>query len=359
MSAFVIAARRTAICPRGGAFARLSIEGLAVPVVQAVLADAGMDGARVDEVILSNALGAGGNPARRVALAAGLPERVAGLSIDRQCAGGLDALRIAAAMIGSGQAEVVIAGGAESYSRRPLRFATDPDGGPAVAYDQAPFTPWPDRDPDMAQAADALAVRLGISRAMQDAWAVTSHARARAAGSPEIVALEGVARDAFARVLTPVLAARAKVVTGSITAANAAVAADGAALCVVVSARIAAAFPRAMQIVRGATLGGDPMVPGLAPVAAIRAVMGDAHLVQAEVMEAYAVQAMACVAAAGLDPAIVNMGGGALAQGHAVGASGAVLAVRLFHHLRGGHGLAAIAAAGGIGAAMLFRRDEA
>jgi acetyl-CoA C-acetyltransferase len=360
MSAFVIAARRTAICPRGGAFARLSIEGLAAPVVRAVLADAGIDGGRVDEVILSNALGAGGNPARRVALAAGLPDRVAGLTIDRQCAGGLDAIRIAAAMIAAGQAEVVIAGGVESYSRRPLRFATDPDGGAAVAYDQAPFTPWPDRDPDMAVAADALAVRLGIGRAAQDGWAADSHARALAADFPEIVLLEGIARDPFARALTPALAGRAKVVTGSITAANAAVAADGAAACLVVSAHIAAGFAGALRIVRGTTLGGDPMEPGLAPVAAIRAVMaGITGPVLAEVMEAYAVQAMACVQAAGLDRALVNTGGGALARGHPIGASGAVLAVRLFHHLRGGHGLAAIAAAGGIGAAMLFSRDGA
>jgi acetyl-CoA C-acetyltransferase len=358
MTAFVIAARRTAICPRGGAFARLSIEALAAPVVQAVLADAGIDAALVDEVILSNALGAGGNPARRVALAAGLPARVAGLSIDRQCAGGLDALRIAAAMIAAGQAEVVIAGGVESYSRRPLRYVTDPDGGPPTAYEQAPFTPWPERDPDMAVAADALARRLGISRSAQDAWAVASHARARAADYPEIVPLAGVARDAFTRALTLAQAARARVVTGSITAANAAVAADGAAVCLVVSARIAAGVPGALRIVRGATVGDDPTEPGLAPVAAIRTVM-TGLVTQVEMMEAYAVQAMACVHMAGLDPACVNPGGGALARGHPIGASGAVLAVRLFHHLRAGQGLAAIAAAGGIGTAMLFARELA
>ncbi len=359
MSAFVIAARRTAVCPRGAAFARLTIEALAVPVVQAVLADAGMACDRVDEMILSNALGAGGNPARRVALAAGLHQRVAGLTIDRQCAGGLDALQLAAAMIGSGQAEVVLAGGVESYSRRPLRLLTDPDGGPAVAYDQPAFTPWPDRDPDMAVAADALAVRLGITRQAQDAWAVDSHWKA-AGDRPEIVPVAGQARDAFTRPLTLAQAARAKVVTGSITAANAAVAADGAALCLVVSDRIAAGFPGAMRIVRGATLGADPEEPGLAPVPAIRAVMaGITGDVRAEVMEAYAVQAMACVAATGLDPARVNMGGGALARGHPIGASGAILAVRLFHDLTAGHGLAVIAAAGGIGTAVLFARSGA
>ena len=85
----LIAARRTAVVPRGGAFARLSLEALAAPVIAACLADAGLAPGAVDEVILANALGPGGNPARRVALAAGLPDRVAGLSLDRQCAGGL------------------------------------------------------------------------------------------------------------------------------------------------------------------------------------------------------------------------------------------------------------------------------
>ena len=110
MSAFIVSARRTAVMPRGGAFARLSLADLAVPVIGACLRDAGIDGDGVDEVIVSNALGAGGNPARVVALAAGLPERVAGLTIDRQCAGGLDAVLLARAMVASGMAEVVVAG---------------------------------------------------------------------------------------------------------------------------------------------------------------------------------------------------------------------------------------------------------
>ncbi|OZA10847.1 MAG: acetyl-CoA acetyltransferase, partial [Rhodobacterales bacterium 17-64-5] len=112
----LIAARRTAVVPRGGAFARLSIEELAAPVIAACLKDAGITLDQVEEVILSNALGAGGNPARRVALAAGLPERVAGLSIDRQCAGGLDAILLARALVDSGAADIVLAGGVESTS---------------------------------------------------------------------------------------------------------------------------------------------------------------------------------------------------------------------------------------------------
>nr|WP_277604893.1 thiolase family protein [Fertoeibacter niger] len=359
----MVAARRTAVMPRGGAFARLGLADLATPVIAACLADAGIAPGAVDELVLSNALGAGGNPARLVALAAGLPETVAGVTLDRQCAGGLDALLIARALILAGQADVVLAGGVESYSRRPLRLRTDPDGGPALAYDQPPFTPWPDRDPPMVMAAEALAQALGITRAKQDDWVVASHAKAMAAGAgPEIVALPQGSADGFARALTPALAARARVLAGSITAANAAVAADGAAFGLVVSDRVARNLPRALRLAAGATLGGRPEEPGLAPVAAIaraltQAGLAASDLALAEVMEAYAVQAIACVQGAGLDPARVNTGGGALARGHPVGASGAVLAVRLFHDLQAGYGLATIAAAGGIGTALVLQAE--
>jgi acetyl-CoA C-acetyltransferase len=349
----LIAARRTAVVPRGGAFSRLSLEELAAPVLLACLADAGITVEQVDEVILSNALGAGGNPARRVALAAGLPERVAGLTIDRQCAGGLDAILLARALVDSGAADVVLAGGVESYSRRPLRLATDPDGGPAMPYDEAPFTPWPDRNPGMAEAAEALASRLMISRSRQQAWAAESHAKAlNSDQSAEIVPLLGITRDAFPRHLCPRLLARAPVVQGSITAATAAVAADAAAVCLVVSDRIAQG--RGLALLAGATVGANPEEPGLAPLAAIARIWQGEPLAMAEIMEAYAVQAIAVVEGAGIDPAIVNPGGGGLARGHPVGASGAILAVRLFHGLKSGIGLAAIAAAGGIGTALLL-----
>ena len=356
--AVILSARRTGIVPKGGAFARLSLEELAVPVVRACLADAGVQG--VDEVICANAIGPGGNPARRIALAAGLPERVAGLTMDRQCAGGLDALLLAAALVDSGRADLVLAGGVESFSRRPLRFLTDPEGGAPVAYDEAPFTPWPSRNPSMADAAAALARACGYDRAAQEAWAVESHAKALAVAEwPEIVPLAGVARDVFARRLTPSLLARAPVVAGSVTRTTAAVAADGAAFCLVAADRFAGAG--ALRIAGGRTLGADPEQPGLAPVPAIAAALAALGLsardvTQCEVMEAYAAQAMACVGRAGLDPARVNLQGGALARGHPIGASGAVLAVRLFHSLGQGIGLAAIASAGGIGTALVVQR---
>lgn len=362
MTAFIIAAKRSAVVPRGGAFATLSIEDLGTPVALACLAAAGIAADQVDEIIVSNALGAGGNPARRIALAMGLPETVAGLTTDRQCAGGLDSLLLARALIVSGQADVVLAGGVESYSRRPLRFTTDPDGGPPIQYEEAPFTPWPDRNPQMVAAAAALAQALGITREMQDAWAVESHAKARAAVGrlrAEIVPLIGIGSDPFTRNLTYSTAARTRPIIGTISAANAAVAADGAAFCLVVSAKMAAQARRSIRIAAAATLGASPDQPGLAPVSPIQRVLAQAKLSPhslsiAEVMEAYAVQAIGCVQRAGLDPSRVNLGGGSLARGHPIGASGAVLAVRLWQDLQAGYGLAAIAAAGGIGSALLL-----
>lgn len=354
--AFLIAARRSPVMPRGGAFAALAPHEMAAPVIRAVLADAGLAPETVDEVILSNALGAGGNPARLAALAAGLPERVAGLSIDRQCAGGLDAIRLAAAMVGAGQARVVVAGGAESYSRRPLRLAQRP-GLPPEPYDQPPFTPWPARDPEMTGAAAALADRLGLTRARQEDWAIRSHARARGAAHADIMPLAGQARDGFTRDLTPRLCARARVLAGDITSATAAVAADAAAFILVCDAGTARRARRCRRILASATLGAAPEEPGLSPVPAIRAVLAEAglapgDLARIELMEAYAAQALACIDACALPEERVNPEGGALARGHPIGASGAILATALFHGA--GPGLAAIAAAGGIGSALVL-----
>ena len=360
----IVAARRSPVAPRGGALARLEPHDLAAPVVAALLADAGLPPDGVDELILSNALGGGGNPARLAALAAGLPVTVGGLSIDRQCCGGLDAILLAEALIRAGRHQAVIAGGAESYSRRPLRLRGDPDGGPAVPYDQPPFTPWPDRDPGMAEAAHAIARDLSIPRAAQDAWAVASHARARAAPPcPGLVPIGGIARDPYARALTPRLAARAPALAGSVSAANTAVAADGAAFCLLVSDALARRLGlQGARILGAASLGADPEWPGLAPVPAIRAALAQAGLTPAdldavELMEAFAIQAMACADLACLPADRINRGGGALARGHPIGASGAVNAVRLFHDLRPGQrGLAAIAAAGGLGSALVMQR---
>lgn len=363
-TSYLISARRSPVASRNGALAHLELHALAAPVLAAALQDAGLAPGQVGELIVANSLGAGGNPARVIALGAGLPETVAGLSIDRQCVGGLDALILADAMIRSGQHDIVIAGGVESYSRRPVRMRTFADGREPEAYDQAQFTPWSERDPDMAIAAHDLAQHLEISREEQDKWAMQSHANAMAHLAPaDIVEIAGLNDDSFKRNLSQNHCNRAAIISGDITAANMAVAADGAAFVVMASEKFVQSNGLdAVAFTAGKTLGGDPTLPGLAPVAAIQETLAAAglttsQLTSVEIMEAFAVQAIACQRGAKIPKNIINQKGGALARGHPIGASGAILAVRLFYELRanGGTGLATIAAAGGLGTAVILQ----
>ena len=159
---------RSAVAPHGGAFRALAAHEIGAPVLQALLQRAGLAAADVDAVILGNALGAGGNPARMVALAAGLPDRCAALTIDTQCCAGLDAIALAAGMLASGQAEVVVAGGVEAWSRAPIRQHRPLDPGEApIAYERPAFAPDPARDPDLLQAAADYAEAHRIARSLQ------------------------------------------------------------------------------------------------------------------------------------------------------------------------------------------------
>ena len=367
-SAWIVGAKRTPVAPRHGALRTYELGDLGIAPALACVKEAGMAACEVDTVIAGNSLGAGGNPARHVALALGA-ESAGSLSIDSQCCGGLDALIIATNMIVAGQCDVILAGGVESYSMRPLRQRLRPDRSDPEYYDQAPFTPWPDRDPDMAEAADALAKKLKISRTEQDCWTVESHAKAMAARdriASEIAPVKGssLAHDSYSRNLSLKACSRAPPICGTVSKANASVAADAAAFCLVVSERTAHRLgcSNPVQVVSGCMAGDDPTLPGLAPVEAVRKLLPGAgvnlrDLTVSEVNEAYAVQAIACVRNIGLDPSTVNVGGGSLARGHPIGASGAIIAVRLVHELiqKGGHGLAAIAAAGGLGSAVVLK----
>ncbi|SDU37427.1 thiolase family protein [Stappia sp. ES.058] len=377
---YLVSARRSAVVPRGGAFSGLDVDALAAPVLVSVLDSAGLPAARVDEIIVGNGLHGGGNPARRAALLAGLGEETPALTIDRQCCSGLDAIVLGARLIESGAADCILAGGAESYSRAPQRHAVDRDGAVSPQpYTRPPFTPWPERDPDMASAAAALAFEAGIDEARQAAWAVESHAKALRAEQmrrffDELVDVPGGARDSYMRRLTPATCRRSRVLATKsgvpIRAATAAVSADAAAFVCLVSARLLRDLERerVCRFVAAASAGCDPGLPGLAPVVAGRKLAARSGialnaLCVSEVMEAYAAQAIACVEGLGLDPLAVNRSGGALARGHPIGASGAILAVRLFHELcredEGRLGLAAIASAGGLGTAVLLQSARA
>jgi acetyl-CoA C-acetyltransferase len=361
----IVSAYRTIVAPRSSVLAPYDLGALSAPVIQACLRAARVVADDVDEIIVSNALAAGGNPARFCALAAGLPQRVAGLSIDRQCVGGLDTFQLGAAMIASGQANVVIVGGVESHSQRPLRMANPSGAAVAIPYDRPAFSPHDDPDPDQAMA--IVAAKHGLNQSDQDDWAIKSHQKARLHQSSlarEIVEIGASGHiDPYARDLTEQICRRAKKIAGSVTFANTAVAADGAAFAIMMSADFAESRGiQGVSFLGARTIGGDPTEPALAPVPAILDVLHQFNvdpqsLDHVEMMEAYAAQAMLCSSLTRLPSEVINQKGGALARGHPIGASGAILAVRLFHDLSGTSktGLAAIAAAGGIGTAAVFR----
>ncbi len=372
-AAYLIAARRTAVAPRNGAFKTIEADQLAEAPIRAILSDSGIGAEAIDDVIFGNALYAGGNPARLAALRAGLPDRVPALTLDSQCCGGLDAIMIAVDRIASGGADAIIAGGVESFSRAPLRSRRPRHAGEAPQpYDRPPFAPWPERDPDMIAAAAVLASAFDIRRDRQDAFAMASHRKAieNPPGPSEIVPLAGLTRDAFPRALSGTLCARLPPIAGDaafgVTRATVAVEADAAAAVLVISEAMLRRLDvqRPLRIVAAARCGDDPAMPGAAPIAAAQKLlaaraMAPDTIAVAEIMEAFAAQAIACAEGIGVRPAALNRGGGGLARGHPIGASGAILAVRLWHEMRkeqpGTLGLAAIAAAGGLGSALLVR----
>lgn len=370
-AAYLIAARRTAVAPRNGAFKAIEADQLAEAPIRAILSDSGIAAEAIDDVIFGNALYAGGNPARLAALRAGLPDRVPALTLDSQCCGGLDAIMIAADRIVSGGADAVIAGGVESFSRSPLRSRRPRDAGEAPQpYDRPPFAPWPERDPDMIAAAAVLAAAFDIRRDRQDAFAMGSHRKAieNPPGPREITPLAGLSRDAFPRALSETLCARLPPIAGDaafgVTRATVAVEADAAAAVLMVSETMLRRLDirRPVRIVAAARCGDDPAMPGAAPIAAARKLLAARRIAAdqiavVEIMEAFAAQAIVCAEGIGVAPSALNRGGGALARGHPIGASGAILAVRLWHEIQkeqpGALGLAAIAAAGGLGSALL------
>lgn len=382
---------RSPVAPVGGALRELAAHELGAPVLQALLARAGLPAQAVDAVVLGNALGAGGNPARMLALAAGLPERCAAHSVDTQCCSGLDSVALAAGLLLSGQASIVVAGGAEAWSRAPIRQTRPRHAGEApIAYERPAFAPDPARDPDLLQSAADHALAHGIPRAQQEAHAIHSHALALAHRdrlADEIVPMAGLHHDAYPRALDPGRVARMPVVAeagGTVdTAARQLHAlstptispkADGAALVLLATPQACARHglqPRARWIA-SASLGHAPETPLVAAALAAQqaleraaAVLQQSSLTAAnlqavELHDAFAVQALAFAETLGIAPRDLNVGGGGLARGHPIGASGAVALVRMLAELQrapAGHrpalGLAAIAGAGGIGAACL------
>jgi len=379
---YIIAARRTAIGRIGGLHRLRRVEDLAAPIVEAALADAGLDPGEVGEIIVGNCT-AGDNPARLIALASGLPVAAMATTVDQQCASGLEAILAAARRIAADEAEIIVAGGVESLSTAPWRIAK-----PRSLFQTPHFIrPDPVGAPPMAEhvphvSCEKLAERLGISREEQDAWALASHRKATEARESrrfvgEIVPLRATtdeARDQSAvgpdaedlADLEPISGERGTLTTGNISSLH-----DGAGFVLVVSEAEwkRRGRPPALRPVVSAALGVEPGREAEAPIAAVQKLYGRVNgfdrtaISVFELSEACAVQAIALSRQLGLDEAKVNPDGGAVVRGHPLGASGAILVARLFSRLvrtgskRGeGYGVAALGANGGLGLAALFER---
>ncbi|MDX6402328.1 MAG: hypothetical protein QOF27_2934 [Gaiellaceae bacterium] len=382
--AVVLSGVRTPIGRRGGALAGVRPDDLAAAVIAEAVARAGVNPEEIEDVYFGAANQAGEdnrNVARMAVLLAGLPETVAGVTVNRLCASGLSAVVAASHAIAAGDGDLFVAGGVESMSRAPLVRAR-PDVGDETEYDTQ--LGWRFPNPrlaelypleSMGETGENVAERWNVSREEQDAFALRSQQRWAAAEESgrfdeELVAVNGLTRDEHPRPDTTAekLAALQPVFRegGSVTAGNASGINDGAAALVIASEERAAALgvEPLGRFVGSAVAGVDPRVMGIGPVPAVRKLLertglavGDLDLV--ELNEAFASQSLAVIRELGLDDAKVNVNGGAIAMGHPLGMSGARLVVSLLHELRrreGRYGLATLCVGVGQGQAALFER---
>ena len=391
MPAVILSACRTPIGAFGGGLKDLSAPDLGAVVIREAVSRAGLEAGQIDDVLMGCVLqaGAGMNVARQAALRAGLPHGVPAETINRVCGSGLAAVMHAADAIAAGTSGLVVAGGAESMSNAPFLLKGARWGyrmGHAEAVDVmiAEGLTCAIEGCHMGLTAETIATRYGISRDAQDAFAAESQRRAALAldegwFTREIApvsipqkkgpALE-VSRDEYPRPGTTAdkLAGLKPAFKkdGTVTAGNASGINDGAAALVVVDERVAESSGRTpmARIVSYATAGGEPAMMGIGPVPAVKKAVARAGLTLDaidifELNEAFAVQSLAVVGDLGIDPARVNLGGGAIALGHPIGASGARVLVTLIHHLQrtgGRYGVASLCVGGGMGVAMVVER---
>ena len=387
--AVVISGVRTPIGRYGGVLSHVRPDDLAALAVSAAVERAGVESSEIDDVYFGAANQAGEdnrNVARMAALLAGLPESVAGVTVNRLCASGLSAVVSACHAVAVGDADVVVAGGVESMSRAPL-VMSKPDKafprGDRVVYDTTLGWRFPNPRLEemfplesMGETGENVAERYGVSREDQDAFALRSQQRWAAANSAgrfadEIVAVGDVDTDEHPRPestleglagLKPAFRS-----DGTVTAGNAAGINDGAAALVVTTEERAAELgvEPLGAFVASAAAGVDPRVMGIGPVPAVRKLLGRvgidvAELDLVELNEAFASQSVYVVRELGLDEERVNVNGGAIALGHPLGMSGARLVVSLLHELRrrdGRFGLATLCVGVGQGVAALFERQ--
>lgn len=386
----IVSAARTPIGSFGGAFATLSAVDLGNVAAQAAIARAGIDAAKVDELIFGNVLcaGLGQNVARQVALASGMREESTAFNVSKVCGSGLKSVILAAQAIQTNDADVVLAGGTESMSNAAYVLPTNRWGqrmgngntidtmicdGLTDAFDHQ----------HMGITAENIASQFGISRAELDKFSAASQQRAEKAQkenrfSEEIVPVNvrqrketvAVTSDEFPRHGTTE-AGLAKLKPafkpdGVVTAGNASGINDGAAALVLMSrARAEQLGLRPLaRIVSWGTAGVSPKIMGYGPVPATQRALqkaglsvSDIDLVEAN--EAFAAQSIAVVRGLQLDPEIVNVNGGAIALGHPIGASGARILVTLLHEMQkrnARRGLATLCVGGGMGVSLIVER---
>ena len=387
----IVSAARTAVGKFGGSLAKVAATDLGAVVIREALARARLDAAQVGEVIMGQVLaaGVGQNPARQALMKAGVPKEVPALTINAVCGSGLKAVMLAAQAVAWGDSEIVVAGGQENMSASPHVVPNSRDGqrmgdwkmvdtmivdGLWDVYNQY----------HMGITAENVAKAHNITRDMQDFLALASQQKASAAQDAgkfkdEIVGVsipqrkgdpivfntdEFINKKTNAEALAGLRPAFDK--AGTVTAGNASGINDGAAAVVVMTAKKAAALglkPLA-RIAAFGTSGLDPATMGMGPVPASRKALqragwnvGDVDLF--ELNEAFAAQACAVNKELGIDPAKVNVNGGAIAIGHPIGASGCRILVTLLHEMQrrdAKKGLAALCIGGGMGVSLALKR---
>ena len=387
--AVILSAVRTPVGRYGGGLSEVRPDDLAATAIAAAVERAGVDAGELEDVWFGCANQAGEdnrNVARMGALLAGLPESVAGVTVNRLCASGLAAVVGACHAVIAGDGDLFVAGGVESMSRAPLVM-----GKPEQAFPRGNRTVWDTtlgwRFPNprmeemfplesMGETGENVADRWAVSREDQDAFALESQRRyseATASGRfrDELVPAGDLEHDEHPRpdTTSEKLAALKPAFRkdGTVTAGNSSGINDGAAALVVASEERAQALGAEPlgSFVASAVAGVDPRVMGIGPTPAVRKLLeragidvGQIDLV--ELNEAFASQSLAVIRELGLDPDRVNVNGGAIALGHPLGMSGARLVVTLLHELRrrgGRYGVATMCVGVGQGQAALFERD--
>ena len=389
----IISAKRTPIGKLGGQLASLSAVELGRVAAKAAIEAAGIDPTQIDQAIFGNVLqaGSGQNVARQIALKSGMTQSSTAMTVNEVCGSGLKAIRLAQSAIVMGDADIVLVGGTESMSQAPylnkqMRFGskfgdqTMIDSISSEGLNDA-FTHQP-----MGITGENVAAKYGITREMQDAFALASHqkaAQATQAGwfNEEIVPVTVQQRKATLEVQqdegirpTTTIEAMAKLrpafqQDGTVTPANASGINDGASAMIVMSKEKAAALGLVYQatLVGYQEVGADPDYMGYTPVDAIQKLLAQQNQTLAdidllEINEAFAASSVAVQNGLQVDPAKVNVAGGAIALGHPIGASGTRIMTTLMHQLKRTHqttGIASLCIGGGLGIAFEIQLNEA